>query len=211
MVLLTNEKNRLCGLVLQIQLSEVSTACAADHVIADLAREIRRRIRDILPADALVATSLIIEGQAKPTPPCVDSPKSINRHSEGPASGSDAATMRPSMLKLEIDTGHKSVQLNGRDIRFTHMEMQLFLHLIHHAPRIVDRKELLASVWESSLDEPRLRAVDVHVRRMRQKLGPFADVIRSARGQGYYFQHGDNIVVHDQANESSETVQPRLG
>ena len=88
-----------------------------------------------------------------------------------------------------IDTEHETVTCNGDPIRLTAVEFRLLEHLARNSGRVQDRQELLARVWRwCDAGENRAvvsRTVDTHVRRLREKLGPDAELIETIRGVGY--------------------------
>lgn len=85
---------------------------------------------------------------------------------------------------LEIDRlGHRML-LDGERLDLTTREYALLLHLAHNAGRVVTRTELLEKVWGIRFD-PGSNVVEVHVSRLRDKLGDRAWMIRTVRGKGY--------------------------
>lgn len=79
----------------------------------------------------------------------------------------------------------RQVLLHEKPIDLTRLEFELLLHLCEHTDRVHRRRELLATVWGVNDDYSGARTVDVHVRRVRQKLGDAAEVIQTVRGVGY--------------------------
>jgi two-component system, OmpR family, phosphate regulon response regulator PhoB len=90
---------------------------------------------------------------------------------------------------LLIDNEQHRVQMDGNDVLLSPTEYRLLEFLVSHPARAFHRADLLDQVWgfDSTTDE---RAIDVHVRRLRQKLGQHGgeDLIRTVRGFGYRFQ-----------------------
>lgn len=85
---------------------------------------------------------------------------------------------------LEIDRlGHRML-LDGCRLDLTTREYALLLHLAHNVDRVVTRSELLEKVWGTRYDTGS-NVIDVHVSRVRDKLGPWAWMIRTVRGKGY--------------------------
>jgi DNA-binding response OmpR family regulator len=85
---------------------------------------------------------------------------------------------------LEINRlGHRA-SLAGKPIDLTTREFGLLLHLAYNANRVVPRSELLAKVWGTTFD-PGSNLIDVHVKRLRDKLGKHAWMIDTVRGAGY--------------------------
>jgi len=85
---------------------------------------------------------------------------------------------------LEINRlGHRA-SLAGKPIDLTMREFGLLLHLAYNANRVVPRSELLAKVWGTTFD-PGSNLIDVHIKRLRDKLGEHAWMIDTVRGSGY--------------------------
>lgn len=85
---------------------------------------------------------------------------------------------------LELDRVGREVRLDGRSLDLTSREYALLLDFVHHAEKIVTRTELLARVWGTSFD-PGSNLVEVHISRLRDKLGEHAWMIETVRGAGY--------------------------
>ena len=89
-------------------------------------------------------------------------------------------------LLIDLDT--KQVFVNGEPIDLTFMEYALLSFLVTHPGRIYSREVLLSQVWGFDYYGGS-RTVDVHVRRLRAKLGPeVAQHIETVRGAGYLWQ-----------------------
>jgi DNA-binding response OmpR family regulator len=85
---------------------------------------------------------------------------------------------------LEIDREDRSVRVGGAAVDLTTREFNLLLHLAHRAGQVVTRTELLTQVWSTQFD-PESNVVEVHISRLRDKLGAHADLIETVRGRGY--------------------------
>jgi DNA-binding response OmpR family regulator len=85
---------------------------------------------------------------------------------------------------LELDRVPQQARLTGVALTLTHREYALLLHLLRRADQIVKRSDLLAHVWNVHFD-PGSNIVDVHVSRLRDKLGDHAWMIETVRGVGY--------------------------
>jgi two-component system OmpR family response regulator len=89
---------------------------------------------------------------------------------------------------LSFDFQQQTVTLDGRRMTLTRKEYDLLSLLVQHAGQIVPRDALLQQVWGYS-PAIRTRTLDVHVRRLRKKLGSYADrYIETIFGIGYRFQ-----------------------
>lgn len=85
---------------------------------------------------------------------------------------------------LVLDRLSRRVTIDGRSVELTARELALLAHLAANAGRVVHRTELLAKVWELSFD-PGSNVIDVHVRNLRDKLGPHSAMIETVRGVGH--------------------------
>ncbi|OLE52752.1 MAG: DNA-binding response regulator [Acidobacteria bacterium 13_1_20CM_3_53_8] len=88
--------------------------------------------------------------------------------------------------RLTIDFADMRVVCDGAQIRLTRKEFALLTTLARSAGRVATRQQLLDEVWgyEHYGDS---RTLDVHVRRLRQKLGACGDCIETVIGVGYRF------------------------
>jgi two-component system phosphate regulon response regulator PhoB len=85
---------------------------------------------------------------------------------------------------LEIDTAAHVVRVAGDPVDLTPTEFKLLLTLAERRGRVQARAHLLQTVWEAAPDI-QTRTVDMHVQRLRAKLGPAGDLIETVRGFGY--------------------------
>jgi two-component system alkaline phosphatase synthesis response regulator PhoP len=85
---------------------------------------------------------------------------------------------------LRIDPLAREVTFKGRKLTLTPREFELIAFLAHHPGRVLSREELLRKVWGYDyLGET--RTVDVHIRRLRVKLGERTKMIETVTGAGY--------------------------
>ncbi|MBD8585135.1 MULTISPECIES: winged helix-turn-helix domain-containing protein [unclassified Frigoribacterium] len=97
-----------------------------------------------------------------------------------------------------VDISRKRVLLDGEAANLTYKEFELLQYLVLREGRTIERSELIGGLWADGDDEvPNERTIDVHVRRLRAKLGAFEDVVRTVRGAGYRFdRHADVSIRH---------------
>jgi two-component system, OmpR family, alkaline phosphatase synthesis response regulator PhoP len=89
---------------------------------------------------------------------------------------------------LLLDFQRKLASLDLERLRLTRKEYELLALLVQNAGDIVGREELLMRVWGYG-SQIRTRTLDVHIRRLRKKLGPYAELyIETIFGIGYRFQ-----------------------
>jgi DNA-binding response OmpR family regulator len=95
----------------------------------------------------------------------------------------EGSTVRLGPLWLDVDTYHVTVQ--GRPLDLTYKEFELLRFLAERPGRVFTRPALLREVWGYDFYGG-TRTVDVHVRRLRSKLGPAHEqLIQTVRGVGY--------------------------
>jgi two-component system phosphate regulon response regulator PhoB len=82
------------------------------------------------------------------------------------------------------------VLLDGRELNLTAIEYKLLVTLVERRGRVQSRPKLLEAVWEAQPDI-QTRTVDMHVLRLRSKLGEMGDMIETVSGFGYRFANTD--------------------
>ena len=85
---------------------------------------------------------------------------------------------------ITIDPDRHLVELNGQPVRLTAKEFLLLQYLVQHKGRVLSRDLLLTDVWGYNYTGG-TRTVDVHVRRLREKLPPLSDAIETIKQFGY--------------------------
>ena len=85
---------------------------------------------------------------------------------------------------LRFDRERHQVFMNDRELRLTPTEYRLLEYLLERPGRVFTREQLLDKVWGLGYFGE-TRTVDVHVRRLRAKLGKEASLIRTVTGVGY--------------------------
>jgi two-component system phosphate regulon response regulator PhoB len=91
---------------------------------------------------------------------------------------------------ITIDRSALRASVGGRDLDLTATEYKLLLTLIERRGRVQTRPQLLETVWEAQPDI-QTRTVDMHVQRLRTKLGESGRMIETVRGFGYRFRAND--------------------
>jgi phosphate regulon transcriptional regulator PhoB len=109
--------------------------------------------------------------------------KAILRRYEKPAAPPPAIIK---LKDLEIDSEQHIVKAGGKEIELTAKEFQLLHYLAENKGRVFSRERLLDSVWGIDV-AIETRTVDVHMRRLREKLGKAGDHLMTLRGVGYKF------------------------
>jgi two-component system alkaline phosphatase synthesis response regulator PhoP len=89
---------------------------------------------------------------------------------------------------LELDFDRRLAMLDSRRLVLTRKEYELLSLLVGNAGEIIPRQELLMRIWGYS-HEIRTRTLDVHIRRVRAKLGAYSgQYLETIFGIGYRFQ-----------------------
>ena len=88
--------------------------------------------------------------------------------------------------RLQIHFEDVRVVCDGQEAKFTRKEFALLASLARHPGRVATRQQLLDDVWGYDYYGD-TRTLDVHIRRLRQKLGPCGDCIETVVGVGYRF------------------------
>ncbi|SDS13732.1 winged helix-turn-helix transcriptional regulator [Paraoerskovia marina] len=108
--------------------------------------------------------------------------------------------------ELAIDISGYSARLRGQPLDLTYKEFELLKHLVQHPGRVFTRAQLLQEVWGYDYYGG-TRTVDVHIRRLRAKLGAEHDqLIGTVRNVGYLFnapkENGPEVTVVDDGSLS---------
>src|SRR4030095_9948517 len=104
----------------------------------------------------------------------------LRRVAQAPQPSADVLRVGP----LQIDRGAHRVAVDGQDVELTPTEYRLLVTLAERRGRVRARGHRLEPVWEAAPDiQP--RTVDMHVQRLRTKLGVAGDLIETVRGFGY--------------------------
>jgi two-component system alkaline phosphatase synthesis response regulator PhoP len=93
---------------------------------------------------------------------------------------------------LSISPSRYEVKVDGQSVSFSHKEYELFKFLFTHPGHVFTREELFVTIWgNSNLGES--RTVDVHIRRIRAKIGDNDQTyIKTVRGVGYTLRFENN-------------------
>jgi DNA-binding response OmpR family regulator len=105
-----------------------------------------------------------------------------------------AAPTRVQASGVTIDEQSYSAKLHGKPLDLTYKEFQLLHFLATHPSRVFTREQLLSEVWGYDYFGG-TRTVDVHVRRLRAKLGDADQIIGTVRNVGYRFNVYDDETV----------------
>lgn len=106
--------------------------------------------------------------------------------------------------ELIVDTNGYTANLRGIPIDLAYKEFELLKYLVQHPGRVFTRAQLLQEVWGYDYYGG-TRTVDVHIRRLRAKLGgEYEHVIGTVRNVGYRFDPPENDEAQEHAKEAAE-------
>ena len=89
--------------------------------------------------------------------------------------------------ELEINTSTYIAQLDGEELHLPRKEFELLAFFMSQPNIIFNREELLNRIWEEDVFVVD-RTIDVHINRIRSKLGPYKNWIETVKGIGYRFR-----------------------
>jgi two-component system alkaline phosphatase synthesis response regulator PhoP len=96
----------------------------------------------------------------------------------------------PDILRIgdvEIHMSNYVVKIRTQEVHFPKKEFELLVFLARHPERVVTRETLLNQVWGHDVYVVD-RTIDVHIRKIREKLGTYAHLIETVKGVGYRFK-----------------------
>jgi two-component system phosphate regulon response regulator PhoB len=111
----------------------------------------------------------------------------LRRVQQAPPRGQGGAVVRVGPFTVDAEAAH--AQVNGEPLDLTPTEFRLLQTLMERRGRVQSRRQLLEAVWEVTANIA-TRTVDMHVQRLRIKLGAEADWVETVRGFGYRFRGG---------------------
>jgi DNA-binding winged helix-turn-helix (wHTH) protein len=115
-----------------------------------------------------------------------------------PAGAPQAEAAKRRRTGLSLDLGRKKLRIDGETAALTYREFELLQFLVLREGRTVSRTEIIGALWSSESEDqevPNERTIDVHVRRLRAKLGEYGEVVRTVRGGGYRFDRHADVVI----------------
>jgi DNA-binding response OmpR family regulator len=182
-------KTEARGFALYVGIDEV-TAAELGTSLAEIVIALRKTLDDISPGlslETFAALALAKEGSGGRNIDVVKTalgdPRVIARLNES-YTGSGVV----------VDLARRKVLINGIDAELSPKEFQILSHLVENLGETIHRDELIDALW-SQETHVEGRTVDVNVRRLREKLGRFGDIVRTIRGEGYRFDEHPDVSV----------------
>ncbi|MDY6056054.1 winged helix-turn-helix domain-containing protein [Micrococcus sp.] len=192
-----SRENEARGFVLYVGMDELA-ASAAGTSLTRLANELRHYVEALVPGSSSHAAVALApagaEGDDLEVVRQVLGDPTVRGAARPDLASAPApvSTRQPGVL---IDVSRREVQLDGEPLNLTYKEFELLGYLVDNGERTVCREELLEALWKDSDEVPNERTIDVHIRRLRAKLGRLASTVRTVRGQGYRFYRHPEVVV----------------
>lgn len=88
---------------------------------------------------------------------------------------------------IQLDNARRIVLAQGKSVELTYKEYELLRYLMINAEMVLSRESIMRFVWGTDF-EGETRTVDVHIKTLRQKLGPCGRQIGTVRNVGYVLQ-----------------------
>ena len=179
------------GFVLYVGVDELKAAAAGTD-LGSVVEQLKKLVAELVPtSETHAAVALAPQGAGGRDVDVVrlalQDPAALARQRQTPV---EEARTRGGIV---IDISRKRLVLDGETAPLTYKEFELLQYLVLREGRTIDRAEIISALWAAGDDEiPNERTIDVHVRRLRSKLGAFEDIVRTVRGVGYRFdRHAD--------------------
>jgi len=178
------------GFALYVGIDE-QTAKALGVSLAEIVTELRNTLEQISPGLALESFAAV--ALAKPgcggrnvdvVRAALADPRALARFTEKDQAANGVV----------IDLARRKIFIDGANAGLTEKEFALVDYLIENSGENISREELVDTLWEST-ELIGTRTVDVHVRRLRAKLGKYQDIIRTIRGDGYRFDKHPDVLI----------------
>lgn len=180
------------GFALYVGLDEES-AEAAGTTLSDVLATLRKAVDDAVPGTESHAAVAYAPSQQRGKN--LDIVRLALRE---PRAVADLLPPKPEQKAgVTIDISRKKVVINSESAPLTYKEFELLQFLVLREGVTVDRADIIDALWSASdVDRPNNRTIDVHVRRLRSKVEPFDDIVRTVRGIGYRFDRHADVTIN---------------
>ena len=182
------------GFALYVGITE-QQAQEAGLTLAEVATALKAKLAELIPnaaSETYAALAIAPEESA-------GRPLDITRLALGEPRAVRAA--KPEAEEVEaakgvvVDLSRKKVFVDGTQAQLTCKEYELLAFLIEREGQTVSRATIASISERCGEATPNFRTIDVHVRRLRSKLGLYEDIVRTARGQGYRFDAHPDVLI----------------
>jgi DNA-binding winged helix-turn-helix (wHTH) protein len=180
------------GFALYVGLDEASAA-AAGTTLSDVLATLRKAVDNAVPGTESHAAVAYAPSQQRGKN--LDIVRLALRE---PRAVADLLPPKPEQKAgVTIDISRKKVVINSESAPLTYKEFELLQFLVLREGVTVDRADIIDALWSASdVDRPNNRTIDVHVRRLRSKIEPFDDIVRTVRGIGYRFDRHADVTIN---------------
>lgn len=190
----TKKQTEAKGFALYVGITE-QQAQDAGLTLADIASALKGKLAELVPAAANDTYAALAIAPEDASGRAID----ITRLALGEPRAVRAAKPEPEEVEaargVVVDLSRKRVFVDGTQAPLTCKEYELLALLIENEGETVTR-ETIASISERCGEAtPNFRTIDVHVRRLRSKLGLYEDIVRTARGKGYRFDNHPDVLI----------------
>lgn len=190
----TKKQTEAKGFALYVGITE-QQAQQAGLTLADIASALKGKLAELVPAAANDTYAALAIAPEDASGRAID----ITRLALGEPRAVRAAKPEPEEVEaargVVVDLSRKRVFVDGTQAPLTCKEYELLALLIENEGETVTR-ETIASISERCGEAtPNFRTIDVHVRRLRSKLGLYEDIVRTARGKGYRFDNHPDVLI----------------
>lgn len=197
-----SQENEARGFVIYVGLSEEAAAQQGTSLVR-IVQDIRAYARNLAPeSESYAAVALAPVGaegsDLEVVRDALGDPTAVHHQPEPVAPAHTFSTVESQTTQstgVLIDLSRREVFLDGEVLNLTYKEFELLNYLVENGARTVGRDELLAGLWRDAEETPNERTIDVHIRRLRSKLGRLSNTVRTVRGQGYRFYEHPEVVV----------------
>ncbi|MCX7797253.1 MAG: response regulator transcription factor [Melioribacter sp.] len=93
---------------------------------------------------------------------------------------------------LKINKSEYTVFIEDKKIILPRKEFEILAYLASNAGKVFDREKILSDIWGKDVIVVE-RTIDVHIRKIREKLGKYADLIETIKGVGYRFKNIEKV------------------
>jgi transcriptional regulator len=185
------ERYAVAAIVVQ-EVADGAGTTELTELASRLADEARRLLLEDRPGSTVTAAVAISDSPAEPAEPAEPTQPAHQiepAHRVEPAQPAEP-TQPPGPAEprdgLHIDRHAYRVSVDGHPVELSYREFELLAFLAEHPGRVFSRRQLVGSVWNGA--DVGSRTVDVHVRRLRMKLGRYAAGIVTVRNVGYRYE-----------------------
>jgi len=182
------------GFALYVGITE-QQAQEAGLTLAEIASALRTKLAELIPTAANETYAALAIAPEETS----GRPLDITRLALGEPRAVRAAKPQPDEVEaargVVVDLSRKKVFVDGTHAQLTCKEYELLAFLIEREGQTVSRATIASISERCGEATPNFRTIDVHVRRLRSKLGLYEDIIRTARGQGYRFDAHPDVLI----------------